>query len=85
MPWPEPHLPPVSVRCHLPLPGPAVINHGVPEELVEQAFEANRRYFSLRLEQKMLIAADGNNRGYTPFQEETLDPEGWCRRAPGTR
>lgn len=35
---------------------------------------AQRAFFALPLEQKMTIVANENNRGYTPFAEETLDP-----------
>lgn len=46
------------------------------EALVEQCFEAQRRFFAMPLEKKLLIKADKNNRGYTPLEEERLDPEG---------
>ncbi|KAL4425630.1 hypothetical protein ABPG75_009646 [Micractinium tetrahymenae] len=53
-----------------------LVNHGIPEELIASTFAAQRAFFSLPLESKLRIAADDNNRGYTPFEEETLDPEG---------
>lgn len=49
-------------------------DHGVPEQLISSAFEQQRRFFALPLEQKMQIAADSKYRGYTPMAEETLDP-----------
>ena len=58
-------------RCPLP---PAVVDHGVPEELVAAAFDAQRHFFALPLEQKLRIRANKYYRGYTPMAEETLDP-----------
>lgn len=43
-------------------------------DVVEAAFAACRALFALPLESKMSLLADANNRGYTPFAEETLDP-----------
>jgi isopenicillin N synthase-like dioxygenase len=40
----------------------AVADHGVPEALIAETFEQQRRFFSLPLEQKMRIAADSNYR-----------------------
>lgn len=37
-------------------------------------FEQNTALFALSMHKKMEMLADGNNRGYTPFAEETLDP-----------
>jgi isopenicillin N synthase-like dioxygenase len=63
-----------------------VSHHGVPEELVAAAFDANRRLFALPVGEKLKLLADKNYRGYTPMAEETLDPgnqtrgdtkEGW--------
>jgi len=48
--------------------------HGVSEELMGRLFAANRALFGLPLEQKRAMTADANNRGWTPFREETLDP-----------
>ena len=49
-------------------------NHGIPPEVIADHADAQRRFFALPLAQKMTIAADENNRGYTPVAEETLDP-----------
>ncbi|KXZ46072.1 hypothetical protein GPECTOR_47g347 [Gonium pectorale] len=57
-----------------------VRNHGVPAPLVEEAFAQQRALFGLPLEAKMAMLQDANNRGYTPFREETLDP---ARQAHG--
>ena len=51
-----------------------VVGHAVPIGLVQQHADVQKRFFSQPLEEKMKIAADENNRGYTPSFEETLDP-----------
>ncbi|KAG1675651.1 hypothetical protein FOA52_002360 [Chlamydomonas sp. UWO 241] len=51
-----------------------VSNHGVAPALVEGTFERSRALFALPLEEKQRMVQDENNRGWTPFQEETLDP-----------
>ena len=50
-------------------------NHGIPEEVVEQVFQASKAFFSLDQDDKLSVKADKNNRGYTPMHEEVLDPE----------
>ena len=63
-----------------------VRNTGVPDAVVDAAFDANARLFALPLEAKLALRADSNFRGYTAMAEETLDPahqsagdtkEGW--------
>lgn len=51
-----------------------VVNHGIDQELQDKLFEQLRLFFSLPANEKIKILADGNNRGYTPYQEETLNP-----------
>ncbi|GFR50656.1 hypothetical protein Agub_g12905, partial [Astrephomene gubernaculifera] len=51
-----------------------VRNHGVPQTLIDATFEQQRALFSQPMETKMALLQDSNNRGYTPFREETLDP-----------
>lgn len=51
-----------------------VKNHRVPQSLIDQMFEENRKAFGLPLEDKLKMILDENGRGYTPFREETLDP-----------
>ncbi|KAG2449269.1 hypothetical protein HYH02_005426 [Chlamydomonas schloesseri] len=51
-----------------------VTGHGVSQDLVDEAFTQQRALFGLPLEAKMALLQDDNNRGYTPFREETLDP-----------
>lgn len=53
-----------------------VKNHGVPQEVVDGAFETARRYFAQTDEEKMAIhvAKSRNNRGYAALLEENTDP-----------
>jgi isopenicillin N synthase-like dioxygenase len=53
-----------------------ITNTGISPTLVAENAAAQRRFFELPEEQKRTILADENNRGYTPFYEETLDPSG---------
>jgi isopenicillin N synthase-like dioxygenase len=43
------------------------LNHGVPDELIDRAFAASRRFHSLPLEQKLAIKLNENNIGYLPI------------------
>jgi isopenicillin N synthase-like dioxygenase len=43
------------------------LNHGVPDEIVERAFAASRRFFALSTEQKLALRLNENNIGYLPF------------------
>lgn len=49
-----------------------VENHGVPDGLIKQHFNLQAKFFAQPLEAKLEIAADENNRGYTPLFDETL-------------
>eukprot|EP00892_Ulva_mutabilis_P011153 jgi/Ulvmu1/840/UM010_0214.1 len=51
-----------------------VKNHGLEESLQSDLFKQCGEFFDLPLEEKMKILADKNNRGYTPYKEETLSP-----------
>ncbi len=42
------------------------LNHGVPDELVERAFAASRRFHALPLDQKLALRLNDNNIGYLP-------------------
>ncbi len=42
------------------------LNHGVPDQLVDRAFAASRRFFALPLEQKLALKLNENNIGYLP-------------------
>eukprot|EP00899_Mesostigma_viride_P014331 jgi/Mesvir1/2289/Mv19327-RA.1 len=48
--------------------------HGVPLTLMDAVLAASRKLFDLPKEDKFGLLADANNRGYTPMEEETLDP-----------
>lgn len=52
------------------------INHGVPRDLMEDAFAQSRRFFALPLAMKQEIAMEtvGGNRGYRGLRHEALDP-----------
>lgn len=50
-------------------------NHGVSEEVMEEVFRQSKAFFSLGVDDKMTVKADKNNRGYTPLQEQVLDPD----------
>jgi isopenicillin N synthase-like dioxygenase len=43
------------------------VNHGVPDELIDRAFAASRRFHSLPLEQKLAVKLNENNIGYLPI------------------
>ena len=53
-----------------------VINHGVDEGLVAEAFAQSRRFFELPLSDKQALAIEkiGGNRGYSGLMREALDP-----------
>ena len=40
------------------------LNHGVPDDTIERAFAASRRFHALPLEQKLALRLDDNNVGY---------------------
>jgi isopenicillin N synthase-like dioxygenase len=42
-------------------------NHGVPDELINRAFAASRRFHSLTLDQKLAVKLNENNIGYLPI------------------
>ena len=51
-----------------------LINHGLDSKLLEEVFAQSKKFFALPLEEKMKVFCDKNHRGWTPFEEETLDP-----------
>jgi isopenicillin N synthase-like dioxygenase len=53
-----------------------VVNHGVDEGLVAEAFAQSRRFFELPLAEKQALAIEkiGGNRGYSGLMREALDP-----------
>lgn len=52
----------------------AVVEHGVPEEVVERAWKATRRFFDLPFEKKLEVKMPypGYPYGYAPLQAEAL-------------
>ncbi|GJP56382.1 hypothetical protein CLOM_g15446 [Closterium sp. NIES-68] len=56
-------------------------NHGVPRQLISDAFHQTRLLFGLPPDAKAAVRQDSNNRGYTAFEEEVLDPK--VQRARG--
>ncbi|GMH32693.1 hypothetical protein BSKO_00527 [Bryopsis sp. KO-2023] len=50
-----------------------ISNHGLPESFKNDYFSKMEKLFALPLEEKMKVLQDENNKGYTPFEEETLD------------
>jgi isopenicillin N synthase-like dioxygenase len=43
------------------------LNHGVPDELIDRAFAASRRFHAMPLEQKLTLKLNENNIGYLPI------------------
>jgi isopenicillin N synthase-like dioxygenase len=43
------------------------LNHGVPEELIDRAFVASRRFHALPLAEKLALQLNENNIGYLPI------------------
>src|SRR5271169_2278934 len=43
------------------------LNHGVPDELIDRAFAASRRFHALPLAQKLALRLNDNNIGYLPI------------------
>ncbi len=48
-----------------------IVNHGVPEALVERVFAASAAFHSLPRDQKMAVALDANHRGFIPINTST--------------
>lgn len=56
-----------------------VINHGISEELNDQAFEQSKKFFALPLEEKMKVLRNDKFRGYAPICDQLLDPNNQVR------
>jgi len=52
-----------------------LVNHAMDPQLLEEVFAQSKKFFALPLEEKMKVIHDKNHRGYTPFEEEVLDPD----------
>lgn len=48
-----------------------VVNHGVPQSLIDAAFEAARRFHAMDPGRKMALRMNKNNVGYMPFKGST--------------
>ncbi|MEZ5342525.1 MAG: 2-oxoglutarate and iron-dependent oxygenase domain-containing protein [Acidimicrobiales bacterium] len=48
-----------------------LINHGIPDELVDGVFEASARFHALPRDAKMAIELDRNHRGFIPINSST--------------
>jgi isopenicillin N synthase-like dioxygenase len=44
-----------------------ILNHGVPQEIIDRGFAASRRFHALPLEQKLALRLNENNIGYMPM------------------
>ncbi|CAA7036735.1 unnamed protein product [Microthlaspi erraticum] len=51
-----------------------VINHGIREELKDEAFEQSKKFFGLPMEEKMKVLRNEKYRGYSPLYDQLLDP-----------
>nr|CAD1844905.1 unnamed protein product [Ananas comosus var. bracteatus] len=51
-----------------------LINHGIEDTLIWEAFRESKKFFALPLEEKMKLEHNDAHRGYTPIYAETLDP-----------
>src|SRR5438552_3200965 len=49
------------------------LNHGVPDELIDRAFAASRRFHAMPLEQKLALKLNENNIGYLPINASVQD------------
>ncbi|KAJ0961918.1 hypothetical protein J5N97_029746 [Dioscorea zingiberensis] len=50
-----------------------LVNHGIEESFLQQAFHESRRFFALPQDEKMKLKKRMDNRGYNPLLSETLD------------
>jgi isopenicillin N synthase-like dioxygenase len=48
-----------------------VINHGVPQSLIDATFAAAKQFHDMELERKMALQMNKNNVGYMPFKGST--------------
>jgi isopenicillin N synthase-like dioxygenase len=44
-----------------------ILNHGVPQDAIDRAFDASRRFHALPLDQKLELRLNQNNIGYMPM------------------
>ncbi len=48
------------------------VNHGIPQQVIDQSFTAAKTFFSLPLEQRMAIRLNQSHRGYMPLYDTTI-------------
>lgn len=51
-----------------------VVHHGIDQDFLDEVFEQSRRLFALPEKEKMKLLRNENHRGYTPYQDEILNP-----------
>ncbi|GAA5886997.1 hypothetical protein JCM16303_003084 [Sporobolomyces ruberrimus] len=53
-----------------------ISNHGIPQEVVDEAFEQGRKFFEQPTEKKMLVDLQKSDafKGYAPLKGENVDP-----------
>ncbi|CAA7036738.1 unnamed protein product [Microthlaspi erraticum] len=52
-----------------------VTNHGISEEVMNNAFKQSKKFFALPLEEKMKVLKNEKHRGYTPLYDQIPDPK----------
>ncbi|KAG2196996.1 hypothetical protein INT47_006943 [Mucor saturninus] len=52
-----------------------MINHDLPQQDIDRAFELSKEYFDLPAQEKRQHLIDDTNHGYSQIYSETLDPE----------
>jgi isopenicillin N synthase-like dioxygenase len=50
-------------------------NHGISSDLISRVMDQSKLLFDLPLEEKQVLSDKVTSRGYTAFEEETLDPK----------
>jgi isopenicillin N synthase-like dioxygenase len=48
-----------------------VVNHGIPQSLIDAAFDAARRFHAMELDRKLALQMNKDNVGYLPFKSST--------------
>jgi isopenicillin N synthase-like dioxygenase len=61
------------------------LNHGVPDELIDRAFAASRRFHAMPLEQKLALKLNKNNIGYLPINASVQGASPSIKRQSPTR
>ncbi|GAA5956697.1 hypothetical protein JCM3765_005707 [Sporobolomyces pararoseus] len=53
-----------------------ISNHGIPQQVIDEAFEQGRQFFDQPTEKKMLVDLQKSNafKGYAPLKGENVDP-----------